>query len=149
MKNLAQRLSKRQSVVILLLLFFMTLWIHSACNNDAAEKTIEDQPMEKVTIDGVVNGIDTLTGLAYDENFEMVRANCITCHSSKLITQNRATREGWKAMLDWMTETQNLHDLGDNEGPILDYLAKHYAPKKKGRRANLENVAWYVLESDE
>ncbi len=134
-------------VVQLLVLFFLSIAIHSACTDDnkrESDKQLED----KASAIGIATEIDTLTGMALDENFELVRANCITCHSAKLITQNRATREGWKGMLDWMRETQNLHDLGENEGPILDYLAKHYSPENKGRRANLEDIEWYELESE-
>ena len=83
----------------------------------------------------------------YDENFAIVKAACTSCHSSKLITQNRATREGWKQMITWMQATQGLQDLGKNEPIILDYLAKYYAPEDVGRRKNLkvEEVEWYVL----
>lgn len=95
----------------------------------------------------IVNGIHQGTGMAYDENFEIVRAACTSCHSSKLVTQNRATREGWHQMIEWMQATQGLPDLGKNEPRILDYLAKHYAPKEAGRRANLdiEEIEWYTF----
>ena len=81
-----------------------------------------------------------------DEGVEVVISNCTACHSSKLVTQNRASREGWKATIEWMQSTQNLWPLGDNEEIILDYLSKHYSPEEKGRRSNLEDVEWYVLE---
>lgn len=99
----------------------------------------------------VVDGIHVQTGLVYAEGFDIVRGTCTACHSAKLVTQNRATREGWAHMIDWMQETQGLWDLGKNEAIILDYLAKHYAPKAVGRRANLdlEAVKWYVLELKE
>ena len=45
-----------------------------------------------------------------------------------------------------MQETQNLWDLGKNEDIIVKYLATYYAPEKKGRRQNLTNIEWYVLE---
>lgn len=131
--------------IVVLLLIFVMLY---ACQETVPPKQDDINP-EEMALEGVVNGIDTLSGMAYDENFELVRAKCISCHSPKLITQNRATREGWKAMLDWMYETQNLQDLGEDEPVILDYLAKHYAPKKEGRRANLEDIEWYVLKSEE
>ncbi|MEM8896230.1 MAG: monoheme cytochrome C [Bacteroidota bacterium] len=86
-----------------------------------------------------------LTGLEDDPNIEIVAANCTACHSAKLVTQNRATREGWKSMIVWMQQTQNLWDLGKNEDIILDYLAKYYAPEKKGRRAPLTEIEWYRL----
>jgi len=95
----------------------------------------------------VENGIHVQTGMVYDQNFQVVRATCTSCHSAKLITQNRATREGWKQMIVWMQETQGLPDLGDQEPVILDYLATHYAPKEVGRRQNLDlaEVEWYIL----
>jgi len=101
--------------------------------------------------DKVVNSIHVQTGLVYAEGFDVVRATCTACHSAKLVTQNRATREGWIQMIRWMQETQGLWDLGKNEKTIVDYLAKHYAPEDVGRRANLDIAAieWYILELDD
>jgi len=92
------------------------------------------------------NGSHLTTGFAEDENLQLVIGNCTSCHSAKLVTQNRATRDGWKSMIEWMQETQGLWELGDNEPLILDYLAKHYGPKKQGRRAPLNDIDWYDLE---
>ncbi len=72
--------------------------------------------------------------------------NCTSCHSAKLVTQNRMSKEQWSATIRWMQETQNLWDLGQNEEAILSYLATNYAPKKGGRRQNLSDVEWYDLE---
>lgn len=95
----------------------------------------------------VINdSIDQATGLVVDDALPIVVGNCTACHSAQLITQNRATREGWKSMIVWMQQTQNLWDLGENESVILDYLAEHYAPEQVGRRKNLENIEWYDLE---
>ena len=101
--------------------------------------------------DKVVNGIHVQSGLAFDKGFETVRGTCTACHSAKLITQNRASRAGWKEMIVWMQQTQGLGDLGKKEPIILDYLAKHYAPQESGRRANLEiaDVEWYILNLEE
>ena len=92
------------------------------------------------------NGLHVETGLKEGENLQMVISNCTNCHSAKMITQNRATREGWLHMIEWMQETQGLWELGDNEPLILDYLAANYAPEKKGRRAPLMNIDWYDLD---
>lgn len=118
----------------------------------AVEKQATYQTSSLVSLeDEIVNGIHVPTGLIYDEGFEIVRATCTACHSAKLVTQNRATKEGWTQMIRWMQETQGLWDLGANEGPIVSYLAKNYAPEEIGRRANLEVAAieWYILELDE
>ena len=97
--------------------------------------------------DRVVDGIHVATGMIYDKNFQIVKNACTSCHSAKLVTQNKATRDGWKQMIRWMQATQGLPDLGKNEAKILDYLAKNYAPQEFGRRANLnpEEIEWYDL----
>ena len=111
---------------------------------------MKKEQVEVVDYNRVENGIHVQTGLAYDENFEIVRALCTSCHSAQLITQNRATREGWRDMIVWMQKTQNLPDLGPNEPIVLDYLAKYYAPVEEGRRPLLtqEKIEWYVLDQD-
>lgn len=93
-------------------------------------------------------GVHIATGLIADTNFELVVTNCTNCHSAKLITQNRATQEGWISMIEWMQETQSLWDLGENEEKIVAYLAKNYAPGKSSRRTNLEVTEWYELEEE-
>lgn len=94
----------------------------------------------------VENGIHVSTGLVFDERFDIVRSSCTACHSAKLITQNRMSRENWKKTIVWMQETQKLWDLGPNEDKILDYLAEYYAPEDMGRRMNLEVEEWYMLD---
>ena len=96
--------------------------------------------------DEVIDGVHVSTGLKAEEGFKLVQSNCTPCHSAKLITQNRATRDGWKSTIVWMQEKQNLWPLGENEEKILDYLAANYAPEDKGRRENLSNIEWYTLE---
>lgn len=92
-------------------------------------------------------GINAASGLALGPGFKLVKQNCTVCHSAKLITQNRATREGWATMIDWMQAKQGLWELGENEPAILDYLATHYGvPENVGRRSNLEEIEWYVLD---
>ncbi len=94
----------------------------------------------------IENGVHVQTGLLDGEGLEQVVINCTSCHSSKLITQNRMTKAGWTATIKWMQETQNLWDLGGNEDLIVNYLAKYYAPEEKGRRAQLTNIEWYELD---
>lgn len=94
----------------------------------------------------IENGIHLATGLVFDDRFDLVRSSCTSCHSAKLITQNRMSRDNWEKTIRWMQETQKLWDLGPNESFILDYLAEHYAPVSFGRRKNLEITEWYVLD---
>ncbi len=101
--------------------------------------------------DKVEDGIHVRTGFKYDANVYTVIKACTSCHSAKLVTQNRATRPGWESMIRWMQATQGLPDLGKSEPIILDYLAKYYAPTETGRRANLDlsEVKWYILDLEE
>jgi len=101
---------------------------------------------EKLITPKVVNGIHIETGLVDGQGLNLVIQNCTSCHSAKLITQNRMNLEGWKSTIQWMQETQNLWDLGASEKDILDYLASNYAPTQSGRRKNLGTIDWYRLE---
>lgn len=93
------------------------------------------------------NGIHLETGFKEGEGLEAVIVSCTPCHSAKLVTQNRATKDGWIGIIKWMQATQNLWDLGENEAVIVDYLAKHYAPDEKGRREPLKDIEWYELKN--
>lgn len=103
-------------------------------------------PQDPDDYDKVVEGIHVRTGFVAEEGYMTVVNNCTNCHSALLVTQNRMSLEGWQATIRWMQKTQNLWDLGKNEEIILKYLSTYYAPQKKGRRQNLENIDWYVLE---
>ena len=97
-------------------------------------------------LDTTKKKLDPATGFVIDDGLDMVRAHCTGCHSSRLVTQYGASREGWLEKIRWMQRTQNLWDLGEAEPVILDYLAKHYpAAQKFDRRAPLKDVQWYRL----
>jgi len=90
---------------------------------------------------------DTETGMIVDKDLYMVKAQCTSCHSSKLILQNRFTRDGWKQKIRWMQAKHNLWDLGETEKQVLDYLEKYYAPTATlARRQPLKDIKWYKLE---
>ena len=117
------------------------------------ESTVETSEMEYVDIskeeddfDKIENGIHLRTGLKDGTGLMEVVNNCTNCHSAQLVIQNRMNEERWLATIRWMQETQNLWDLGKNEEIIIQYLVTNYPPKKKGRRANLENIEWYELK---
>ncbi len=82
---------------------------------------------------------DPETRFVIDENWEIVKANCIQCHSAKLVVQTRANRETWLEMIRWMQQTQSLWSFPtETEAKILDYLTAHYAPtQSRSRRAPL------------
>ncbi|MCP4437702.1 MAG: monoheme cytochrome C [Aureispira sp.] len=111
------------------------------------------KPTEKTTVEHtaedelnkIENGIHLRSGLIADEGYKLIIQNCGNCHSLKLVTQNRASKEGWIETIEWMQETQKLGDLGENREAIVNYLAKNYGIKKSGRRPNLKNTDWYEL----
>ncbi len=82
---------------------------------------------------------DKETGLVLAPGFEQVKKTCTVCHSSKLITQNRADREGWLEMIRWMQSKQGLQELEPElENTILDYLSTYYKPTATSRRPPLD-----------
>lgn len=132
--------------VFIYLLIVSTCFV-GACGSDTNAPTDpgivnldEDNPNR------IENGIHVRTGFVDGEGLNLVIANCTNCHSAKLVTQNRMSRERWEATIDWMQKTQNLWDLGENEEAIVNYLATHYAPTSVGRRQNLKNIEWYDLK---
>ncbi len=117
---------------------------------NAFEKNSVPEPLPvaltKEDYDKVEDGIHIATGFVDDTHMQLVVQNCTSCHSAKLVTQNRMSEAGWTATIKWMQETQNLWDLGPNEEKIIAYLAKNYAPNQKGRRQNLSDIEWYELK---
>ncbi|MCE7041932.1 hypothetical protein [Dyadobacter sp. CY312] len=90
---------------------------------------------------------DPETGLIVDKDLYMVKAQCTSCHSSKLIIANHFTRDGWKQKIRWMQANHNLWELGETEKQVLDYLEKYYAPTQTyARRQPLKDIQWYKLE---
>ncbi|MDQ6479005.1 hypothetical protein [Dyadobacter sp. LHD-138] len=91
--------------------------------------------------------LDPETGLIVDENLFMVKAQCTGCHSTKLISANHFSRDGWKQKIRWMQANHNLWELGETEKQVLDYLEKNYAPVQVvSRRAPLKDIQWYDLK---
>ncbi len=82
--------------------------------------------------------LDAFTGLKMAGDWELVRNNCVACHSAKLVTQQRGSEEQWLAMIRWMQESQNLWQFDpDTEARIVGYLAEYYPPRDQSRRASL------------
>lgn len=60
---------------------------------------------------------------------EEVFYTCHACHSIRLVTQQRLSRERWDHLLDWMVEEQGMAELeAEDRLLILDYLATTYGP---------------------
>ena len=80
--------------------------------------------------------IDPFTGLKKAEDWEVVRNNCVGCHSAKLITQQSGSESHWLGLIRWMQEKQNLWQFDpETETRIVGYLAQNYPPREYGRRA--------------
>jgi len=89
---------------------------------------------------------DPITGFVIAQHYEIVRAHCTACHSAKLVTQNRMTRENWLATIHWMQKSQGLWPLGEQEPKILDYLESYYSPIAISRRPPIPRHLMPVLK---
>ena len=79
--------------------------------------------------------VDSDSGLVKQPGWEEVRAHCGACHTFSVVTNQRATRAGWREMIRWMQRTQNLWQFPDDtETRILDYLAENYGPQEAARQ---------------
>jgi len=80
--------------------------------------------------------LDAFTGLKKTGDWELVRNNCIACHSPRLITQQRGSEAQWLGMIRWMQEKQNLWQFdAETEARIIRYLGENYPPQADRRRA--------------
>jgi len=80
--------------------------------------------------------VDAFTGLKLADDWELVRNNCIACHSPKLITQQSGSETQWLNMIRWMQAKQNLWQFDpETESKIVRYLATNYPPQADRRRA--------------
>ena len=127
---------------ILIMVVFTAIFFLSS----KEEETTLEQTPPLTGDEQLADSIDVATGLIKGDGMNLVIGHCTGCHSAQLITQNRASREGWIKVIRWMQETQNLWDLGESEEAIVSYLAKHYAPEHTGRRLPLTDIEWYDLE---
>ena len=64
---------------------------------------------------------DIGTGLKIAPGWELVRTHCGACHSYKLVTAQRADKNGWLNMIRWMQETQNLWQFDIPTEHLEDY----------------------------
>lgn len=107
--------------------------IVGACSRDEAPPVAQPLPVASVE-----PAIDPATGFKMTGDWEIVRANCVACHSAKLITQQRGTAQQWLTMIRWMQKKQNLWQFDPaTEEKIIAYLAENYPPSDAQRRAAL------------
>jgi hypothetical protein len=88
-------------------------------------------PSKTVTalVDTPFDPADDYWGLPRDNSgaHELVAAYCAGCHSLSIVMQQRATRAGWKDLLEWMEEKQGMPPLEADEDYVLEYLSKYFA----------------------
>lgn len=136
-------------ILVLLVVVGVLFYVGDPFGSDWFTHEEKPHPEKIVQVSGreeIEDGVHVATGLVAGEGLNAVIAHCTGCHSAQLVTQNRFDREGWIRVIRWMQETQNLWDLGENEELIVSYLAKNYAPQRKGRRVPLTDIKWYELK---
>jgi hypothetical protein len=70
---------------------------------------------------------DQWQGLPADKGREEVYYNCVPCHSTAIIQQQRLRRRVWDDVLDSMVEQMGMPELAKEDRKIIiDYLAKHF-----------------------
>ncbi len=86
--------------------------------------------------------IHKTTGLIIASGWELVKTNCTSCHSAKIISSQQSSKNGWLKTIQRMQNQQGLKQLKPaTEEKILAYLASNYAIKKTARRASLPAAA--------
>lgn len=145
-----KRRKSRISLVFLLVALLVSGGVYLLSKTDYFSSNTPEEILVDVSdeddFDKIENGIHVRTGFVDAPGLMETVQNCTTCHSSQLVLQNRMNKERWTATIKWMQETQNLWDLGENQAVIVNYLATNYPPIEKGRRENLSDIEWYVLE---
>ncbi len=107
----------------------------TACSREAPVPEVIPDPEPVVVAEPA---LDPVTGFKMTGDWELVRANCTACHSSKLITQQRGSPQQWLTMIRWMQKKQNLWQFDPaTEEKIIAYLAENYPPSDAQRRAAL------------
>lgn len=72
---------------------------------------------------------DEWEGLPEAKGREEVYFNCIACHSTAIIQQQRFSGRVWNEVLDWMVEEQGMHELDEQDRDlIIAYLVEHFGP---------------------
>lgn len=122
---------------ILILLMIIVYMIFPLNRSEQTSATIKVKPNKEIQSE-----------LAEGEGLALVIQNCTSCHSEKLIIQNRGDEQYWKSLILWMQQTQNLWDLGENQQAIVTYLSKYYGPIEKSRRVRLTQIEWHPIKKE-
>lgn len=114
-------------------LALLPLLLQAACSK---EQPVDEPAHTPQAVVATEPEIDPATGFKMTGDWELVRGNCVACHSAKLITQQRGTSQQWLTMIRWMQKKQNLWQFDPGtESRIIAYLAENYPPDAARRRA--------------
>ena len=70
----------------------------------------------------------TFEGLPATDGVELVYYMCSSCHSIRLVTQQRVTEARWDYLLDWMVKEQSMPELPpEDRAIVLAYLSRHFS----------------------
>lgn len=76
---------------------------------------------------------DQTSALPPGEGRDEVEGLCSACHSIRMVTQQRLSRDRWDELLDWMVAEQGMAELdAETRDRVLDYLATHLSPGGAG-----------------
>jgi len=62
----------------------------------------------------------------------IVQKMCVSCHSLKTVTANRATKEEWSDTVQQMV-SRGAEGTDEEIATVIDYLAKNFPPVEKGK----------------
>ena len=88
----------------------------TAQTSPAPAATSKQQPYPKVLPPG--------------DGAELVGANCILCHSTMLITQQRKDSTGWEKSVQLM-ERWGARLMPDEHAKVITYLVTNFGPEKR------------------
>lgn len=77
------------------------------------------------------SGNPELGGLPDGEGAEETYYQCVACHSTEIIKQQRITDARWDELWDWMIETQGMIDPEEEDKAlILTYLKQNFSSQR-------------------
>lgn len=76
-----------------------------------------------------INDAENFGGLPEGAGREIVFYQCAICHSTRIVLQQRLSRDSWDETLDWMVEEQGMAEpTPEIRRTVLDYLTTHLNP---------------------
>lgn len=77
---------------------------------------------------------DKVEDLPDGKNRDLTFYTCTACHGVALIKAQGLTRELWDSTIDLMLEKHRMPAIkAEERTEIVDYLAEHFPPRRKGR----------------